>query len=161
MKFLTSILQTQTKNWIINTQAPGYGAWAPKLWCPSKIRAPCQIWRGTKVLVSRHHSLGAWVLIIQFFVLIWRMDVRNFIPNDSPSVFIQFEWNLVLPWLHWHKWVQKTKKNLLKNGGGTIVMVLGTKTLVPPNVHDWLISQKFSPSAFLGASREENACGAR
>ena len=51
---------------------------------------------GAPVLVPGHHSLGAWVLIIQFFVLIWRMDVRNLIRNVFPSVFIHLILNLVL-----------------------------------------------------------------
>ena len=33
-------------------------------------------------------------------------------------------------------------ENHLKNGGGTIVRVPGTKTLVPPNVPDWQNGKK-------------------
>ena len=29
-----------------------------------KLRVPCQIWWGTKVLVPKHRGLGAWALII-------------------------------------------------------------------------------------------------
>ena len=59
------------------------------------------------------------------------MDVRNFIPNVFTGVFIHSTWDLVLSWLHWHKWVQSVKKTLQKMAGAPKLWRLAPRLWCP------------------------------